>query len=469
MKNVIIIILIGVILMSIIVIPTACQEGEINTPLVNDNLIDSVEVEEGKVTPSMELTRTKVVHNKVQIDYAYDFSFKLNVYFLPYNEMISNLQEYSLVYEIDGPYKYITYERVRYETTLDIPYIYVDDSVNFLINGLITHNWYRLSGGEWSIVKSRDESIMLDSDSINNVGKVEDMNDFETKLSNEETRKSFHIDIGYKRVSNSQIKLFIDSVNSKYDTGLSEEDSIRETQGTFLYYDVILIADVINKDKQISTYGTGNNVFDLQSNELMQVDTKVGSTKISQSVANSITNSLGYGVGRQTVSFTCKLLDLYTTVGTIAKDWKNNGEMLEVGDIIRIDNNDGVSRFMNQGQAVYFKITSCEFEYKGVPKLNIEAVEYKLLGRSITYRANKGNWGFIWIFPRTTNIVQYSLGETTQIDGIYNESAEESLSRDGYTFVNWNTSADGSGTTYNLGDNYTFGNNLELYAQWTPT
>ncbi len=39
--------------------------------------------------------------------------------------------------------------------------------------------------------------------------------------------------------------------------------------------------------------------------------------------------------------------------------------------------------------------------------------------------------------------------------------------RSGYTFKNWNTKADGSGTTYASGASYTGDANLTLYAQWT--
>lgn len=39
------------------------------------------------------------------------------------------------------------------------------------------------------------------------------------------------------------------------------------------------------------------------------------------------------------------------------------------------------------------------------------------------------------------------------------------FTRSGYSFVNWNTSPDGSGTSYNAGAKYS-GNGLSLYAQW---
>ncbi|GAE28673.1 chitinase [Halalkalibacter hemicellulosilyticusJCM 9152] len=47
-------------------------------------------------------------------------------------------------------------------------------------------------------------------------------------------------------------------------------------------------------------------------------------------------------------------------------------------------------------------------------------------------------------------------------------SNSQTLSRTGYTFVGWNTEADGSGEVYNEGDTYTQGiGNVTFYAQWS--
>ena len=43
------------------------------------------------------------------------------------------------------------------------------------------------------------------------------------------------------------------------------------------------------------------------------------------------------------------------------------------------------------------------------------------------------------------------------------------LSRDGYRFAGWNTSADGTGTTYSAGDSYIVNGNVTLYAKWGST
>ncbi len=44
-----------------------------------------------------------------------------------------------------------------------------------------------------------------------------------------------------------------------------------------------------------------------------------------------------------------------------------------------------------------------------------------------------------------------------------------SFSNPGYTFAGWNTSANGGGTTYSDGANFSFNSDLELFAQWNAT
>ncbi|HET9089295.1 MAG TPA: InlB B-repeat-containing protein, partial [Acidimicrobiales bacterium] len=42
-----------------------------------------------------------------------------------------------------------------------------------------------------------------------------------------------------------------------------------------------------------------------------------------------------------------------------------------------------------------------------------------------------------------------------------------SFAKSGYTFSDWNTAADGTGTTYTDGEVYSFAADIVLYAQWT--
>ncbi len=56
----------------------------------------------------------------------------------------------------------------------------------------------------------------------------------------------------------------------------------------------------------------------------------------------------------------------------------------------------------------------------------------------------------------------------TKTHGVNLTLSNTKPTRTGYTFVNWNTASNGTGTTYASGGTYTGNANLTLYAQWTP-
>ncbi len=70
---------------------------------------------------------------------------------------------------------------------------------------------------------------------------------------------------------------------------------------------------------------------------------------------------------------------------------------------------------------------------------------------TITYYANNGT--------NDTRTQSKEEGTSVTISRSY-------FSRENYVFVNWNTKADGTGTTYNPGATYSANANLKLYAQW---
>lgn len=57
-------------------------------------------------------------------------------------------------------------------------------------------------------------------------------------------------------------------------------------------------------------------------------------------------------------------------------------------------------------------------------------------------------------------------GAEFKLEGYNLTLTSEIAVRQGYTFLSWNTAADGSGTTYNPGDTYSADSNVTLYAQW---
>ena len=76
----------------------------------------------------------------------------------------------------------------------------------------------------------------------------------------------------------------------------------------------------------------------------------------------------------------------------------------------------------------------------------------------VTYNSNKATSGTV-----PTDAIAYKSGQTATVLG-----NTGNLERIGYTFMGWNTEADGSGITYTAGATFTISDNITLYAKWTP-
>jgi len=77
---------------------------------------------------------------------------------------------------------------------------------------------------------------------------------------------------------------------------------------------------------------------------------------------------------------------------------------------------------------------------------------WKLNTYAVTYKANGG---------------ENAPASQTKKYGTTLKLTADEPTRNGYAFVRWNTQADGSGTNYNPGANYTSNSKLTLYAVWT--
>ncbi|MDD2828275.1 MAG: InlB B-repeat-containing protein [Sulfuricurvum sp.] len=74
---------------------------------------------------------------------------------------------------------------------------------------------------------------------------------------------------------------------------------------------------------------------------------------------------------------------------------------------------------------------------------------------SVTYNSNNG-YGTI-----TDSNSPYTSGSSVTV------MSDSGFTRTNYVFTNWNTAADGSGTSYAVGDTFNIATNITLYAQWT--
>jgi uncharacterized repeat protein (TIGR02543 family) len=81
---------------------------------------------------------------------------------------------------------------------------------------------------------------------------------------------------------------------------------------------------------------------------------------------------------------------------------------------------------------------------------------------TVTYNGNTNTSGN----APTDGSSPYASGSTVTVLG---NSGSPVLAKSGFTFDGWNTSADGSGTSYSQGNTFTINANITLYAQWIQT
>ena len=121
---------------------------------------------------------------------------------------------------------------------------------------------------------------------------------------------------------------------------------------------------------------------------------------------------------------------------------------------LTMDNNDG---------NVPTSVTQSASGFKGIMQmgnftLNAQWTPWK---HTVTYNANAGNDASVKGIPT-------SQSKTANVDITLSSDVP---TRNGYTFLGWNTQADGNGTAYAAGATYTHdqdGGTVTLYAQWTP-
>ena len=99
----------------------------------------------------------------------------------------------------------------------------------------------------------------------------------------------------------------------------------------------------------------------------------------------------------------------------------------------------------------YLYFTRGSYIYKALPSPPSSSTTY-----TVTYEGNGSTSGTA---PNDPTL--YASGSTVTVLG------NGSLAKNGYTFSNWNTAANGSGTSYVATNQFTITENSTLYAQWT--
>lgn len=95
--------------------------------------------------------------------------------------------------------------------------------------------------------------------------------------------------------------------------------------------------------------------------------------------------------------------------------------------------------------------------YNVTQNIELKAVFVPAVKIALSYNANGADSG---LAPVDSNA--YYAGETATI-----KSNEGNLTKANYVFKNWNTSADGSGTSYTAGSQISLSADMTVYAQWT--
>lgn len=95
-------------------------------------------------------------------------------------------------------------------------------------------------------------------------------------------------------------------------------------------------------------------------------------------IANNVINDYSKGIGTASISVVCA--NYYDLNDNLTIDWRK-GEILQIGDIVQVDkDNNGTSAVAYaNGEPMRFKITGRKFRKEGVPMLDLELQEVRLV------------------------------------------------------------------------------------------
>ncbi len=105
------------------------------------------------------------------------------------------------------------------------------------------------------------------------------------------------------------------------------------------------------------------NVATIQDNEILQA----GATYYSKNLKSKLQDDilLDYNKGVRTASIDIKPSNLFNENQALVKNWQN-GEMIEVNDIIKILNENGTGYLTDfDGNEICFRVVDREVEYNG--------------------------------------------------------------------------------------------------------
>ena len=193
----------------------------------------------------------------------------------------------------------------------------------------------------------------------------------------------------------------------------------------------------------VGTYGIVNLV-----NESKEKGSLISETSIKKSAslyADEADDSLWIDPGSGNYKYYCITIEELINKGIIKKNAKLP-DNINKSNYISIKK-DKVSLVKSEPVILGDNADVNSNDYKAC--VNKETEENNLY--TISYNANGGS---------------NAPGDQSKIENKSISLSSSKPTRTGYTFVNWNTKKDGSGTTYKAGASYNGNANLTLYAQW---
>lgn len=291
-------------------------------------------------------------------------------------------------------------------------------------------------------------------------GELRGYDSFEDFISNIPTSgSSYHLG-GYLKTKTSDIPEYnnIFSKNTRYFFAIPY--AVFSTDQVNLFFQILYGMEAegqnLVKLENVTTYGEGNNEYNVSTNNFFVTTAKIGSKKISEIFANNILNDYEKGTNSASISICC--LNYYYENGQIAKDY-SKGEIIDIGDVLRIDKDNYGTPLNNK----YWKVIGRTFRYAGVPEedLELESVEFKAFLPSQKYYISTELTNTSVKIERLSSMYYVDLGEIDTSTPVYegdvlvftltpNEGKELS-----YATITSATS--GKDTSYKSGEQYIVG------------
>lgn len=138
-----------------------------------------------------------------------------------------------------------------------------------------------------------------------NIEEYENYDEFVASLSN-----GGQIKFGYERVDNNTIYLFFND-QKNHSTQISFGDAEGNVVTSYLTHkEISFVCDLVDVKDESKNIGSGNNVFSLPNNELLQDSTKIGGVEIGEYLAQKVIDA--YKKGKETAIVKCSINDYYT-------------------------------------------------------------------------------------------------------------------------------------------------------------